>query len=79
LDAAELDALGYLADNFGVEPRIGIRFDERKWASFDPGALYRESTGNYRVKLETAIAEGEDIHELAGELEQVRLSDSVIA
>jgi Holliday junction resolvase len=34
LDATEVDALGYFADNYGADPRIGIRVDEQDWAFF---------------------------------------------
>jgi Holliday junction resolvase len=78
IDASEVEALEYFADSFGADARIGIRFDEQEWAFFDPDDLYRTDSGNYRVKLEKAIADGEDILELAGESEQVRLSDSEI-
>jgi Holliday junction resolvase len=75
LDAEEVKALVYFSKNFGATPRIGIRFDEEAWAFFDPKDLYRTEGGNYRVKLETAIAKGEDILELAGESSQFRLDD----
>jgi Holliday junction resolvase len=68
LDAAEVEALIYFAENFGATPRIGIRFDEQAWAFFDPDDLYVTPGGNYRVKKETAIARGEDILALAGTL-----------
>lgn len=75
LDAEEVEALCYFASNFGAEPRIGIRFDEQDWAFFHPDDLYVTEAGNYRVKLETALARGEDIFELAGESTQSRLDD----
>jgi Holliday junction resolvase len=37
--------------------------------------LYVTEGGNYRVKIETAIANGEDIPELAGDSSQVKLTD----
>lgn len=76
LDAAEVDALAFFATNFGAEPRIGVRFDEHDWAFFEPGDLYVTAGGNYRVKLETALAEGADLLELAGESTQLKLTDS---
>ena len=75
LDGEEVESLSFFASNFGAEPRIGVRFDERNWAFFQPDDLYVTPAGNYRVKLETAIASGEDILELAGESAQSRLSD----
>jgi Holliday junction resolvase len=75
IDAEEVQALEFFADNFGAQARIGIRFDEREWSFFDPDDLYVTEGGNYRVKIETAIAHGEDIPELAGESSQVKLSD----
>ena len=41
LERAEVDALVYFAENFGAHPRIGVRFDEERWAFFDPEDLYR--------------------------------------
>lgn len=76
LDAEEVDALQYFAENFGAKARIGIRFDEEEWAFFDPEESYQTDGGNYRVKLEKAIAEGADILELAGESAQARLTDA---
>jgi Holliday junction resolvase len=78
LDAAEVDALEYFAENFGAAPRIGVRFDEEEWSFFDPADLYRTDGGNYWVKFEKAITGGEDILELAGESKQTRLSDSAV-
>ena len=75
LDGEEVTALEFFAKNFGAEPRIGIRFDEREWSFFTPEELYVTDGGNYRVKRETAIAAGEDILELAGESTQIRLGD----
>lgn len=78
LDSGEVEALEFFAANFGAEPRIGIRFDEEDWAFFPPDDLYVTDGGNYRVKIETAIAEGADIPELAGESTQARLTDSTV-
>ena len=75
LDADEVDALVYFADNFGATPRIAIRFDEEAWAFFAPDELYETPGGNFRVKRETALSRGEDILELAGESSQFRLDD----
>lgn len=75
LDAEEVDAFVYFANSFGATPRIGIRFDEEDWAFFDPDDLYRTEGGNYRVKKATAIADGEDLLELAGGSTQFRLND----
>ena len=76
LDGEEVEALEFFAENFGAEARIGIRFDEEDWAFFRPEELYKTEGGNFRVKLEKALAEGEDIAELAGESTQIRLTDS---
>lgn len=75
LDAEEVEALQFFAENFGAEPRIAIRFDEEDWAFFHPGELYVTEAGNYRVKKETAIARGADLFELAGTSTQARLSE----
>lgn len=75
LDAEEVEALRFFAENFGALPRIGIRFDQHDWRFFDPDDLYVTPGGNYRVKQETAIASGVDIPELAGDSAQFRLDD----
>lgn len=75
LDAEEVDALIYFAENFGAIPRIAIRFDEEDWAFSAPDDLYVTEAGNYRVKKETAIANGADLFEIAGESTQSRLND----
>lgn len=75
LDGAEVDALTFFAENFGAEPRIGVRFDEEAWAFFAPDDLYVTAGGNYRVKKEAALARGEDLHALAGESTQARLDE----
>lgn len=75
LDGEEVDALTYFAENFGATPRIGIRFDQEAWTFFDPDDLYQTPGGNYRVKKETSLAEGEDILELAGDSAQSRLNE----
>lgn len=76
LDSEEVASLVFFSQNFGAAARIGVRFDERDWSFFHPDDLHVTAGGNYRVKLEKAIAEGEDIPELAGESTQVRLTDS---
>ena len=75
IDAEEVESLEFFAENFGASPRIGVRFDEMDWAFFEPDQLYVTEGGNYRVKRETAIAEGTDIFALAGDSTQARLSD----
>lgn len=75
LDAEEVEALKYFADNFGATPLIGIRFDEQDWTFFDPDELYVTEGGNYRVKLEKVIADGEDVWEIAGQSAQARLGE----
>lgn len=75
IDSEEVAALTFFARNFGADPRIGIRFDEEDWAFFHPDELYVTEGGNYRVKMGTALANGEDIMELAGESTQARLTD----
>lgn len=75
LDAEEVEALIFFARNFGANARIGVRFDREDWYFFHPADLYTTPAGNKRVKLETALAEGEDIPGLAGQSTQTRLTD----
>jgi len=66
LDGAEVASLLYFSQNFGARARIGVRFDRENWYFFHPDDLYTTDGGNYRVKRETALAEGTDFEELAG-------------
>ncbi|PSQ02429.1 nucleoid-structuring protein H-NS [Halobacteriales archaeon QS_5_70_17] len=73
LTGEEVEALVYFARNFGAKPRIGVRFDREDWYFFHPADLHTTDGGNYRVKKETALAEGTDIEELTGGPRQTRL------
>jgi Holliday junction resolvase len=66
LDGAEVESLLYFSRNFGARARIGVRFDREDWYFFHPDNLYTTDGGNYRVKRETALAEGTDFEELTG-------------
>jgi Holliday junction resolvase len=73
LTGEEVEALVYFARNFGAKPRVGVRFDREAWYFFHPGDLHVTDGGNYRVKKETALAEGEDLPSIAGDSTQSRL------
>ncbi|MFB6096335.1 MAG: nucleoid-structuring protein H-NS, partial [Haloferacaceae archaeon] len=45
------------------------------WYFFHPGDLYTTDGGNYRVKKETALADGVDFAELAGKSKKTTLDD----
>ena len=75
LDGTEVENLVYFARNFGAKPRIGARFDRENWYFFHPADLHTTAGGNYRVKLETALAEGEDMDELSGDSERTHIGD----
>lgn len=66
LDGEEVYALVYFSRNFGAKPRVGVRFDREDWYFFHPDDLHQTDGGNYRVKKETALAEGTDLAELTG-------------
>lgn len=76
LTGEEVEALVFFARNFGAKARIGVRFDREDWYFFHPGDLYVTDGGNYRVKKETALAEGVDLAEFVGDTKQARLSES---
>ena len=76
LDGAEIEALLFFARNFGARARVGVRFDREDWYFFHPDDLYTTDGGNYRVKKETAIAEGTDFAELTGHSEKVTLDEA---
>jgi Holliday junction resolvase len=75
LTGEEVSALVYFARNFGAKPRIGVRFDREDWYFFHPSDLHRTDGGNYRVKKETAVAEGTDFAEFVGRSERVTLDE----
>jgi Holliday junction resolvase len=75
LSGEEVEALIYFARNFGAKARIAVRFDREDWYFFHPGDLHVTDGGNYRVKKETALADGEDLAELVGHSTQARLDD----
>ncbi|WP_227134028.1 Holliday junction resolvase Hjc [Halorubellus salinus] len=75
LEGEEVEALVYFARNFGAKPRIAVRFDREDWYFFHPGDLYTTDKGSYRVKKETALADGTDFEELVGDTEKTSLGD----
>ena len=76
LTGEEVEALVYFSRNFGAKARVGVRFDREDWYFFHPHDLYTTDGGNYRVKQETALAEGEEFASLVGDTEQARLDDA---
>ncbi len=79
LTGEEVEALIYFAQNFGAKPRIGVRFDREDWYFFHPGDLHVTDGGNYRVKKETALADGIDFAEFTGRSEKVTLEEAAAA
>ena len=75
LSGEEVEALVYFAQNFGAKARIGVRFDREDWYFFHPGDLYTTDGGNYRVKKETALADGVDFEEFVGISTKTTLDD----
>jgi len=75
LGGDEVESLLYFSRNFGAKARVGVRFDREDWYFFHPGELYTTDGGNYRVKKETALADGEDLAALAGDSERTTLDD----
>ncbi|MFC7167267.1 Holliday junction resolvase Hjc [Halospeciosus flavus] len=75
LDGEEVEALLFFAQNFGAKPRVAARFDREDWYFFHPGDLYTTDGGNYRVKKETALAEGTDFEEFVGGTAKTELGE----
>lgn len=71
----DVEALLFFANNFGAKARIAVRFDREDWYFFHPGELYVTDGGNYRVKKETALEDGQDFEGLVGDTEQSSLED----
>ena len=66
LTGEEVEALVYFSRNFGAKARIGVRFDREDWYFFHPGELHVTDGGNYRVKKERALEDGEHFDDLVG-------------
>jgi Holliday junction resolvase len=64
LTGEEVEALVYFARNFGATPKIGVRFDREDWYFFHPADVHTTDGGNYRVKKERALADGDTIADL---------------
>ncbi|SHH43633.1 Holliday junction resolvase Hjc [Halobaculum gomorrense] len=77
LRGEEVEALIYFARNFGAAPKIGVRFDREDWYFFHPGDLHVTNGGNYRVKKEAALADGETIDDLLAASEDTESDTSV--
>jgi len=75
LSGEEVEALIYFAQNFGAKSRIAVRFDREDWYFFHPGDLHVTDGGNYRVKKETALADGVDFDEFVGRSTKTTLDD----
>jgi Holliday junction resolvase len=79
LTGEEVEALVYFARNFGAQPRIAVRFDREDWYFFHPADLYTTDAGSYRIKKETAVADGTDFAEFVGDSRKVTLSEATDA
>jgi Holliday junction resolvase len=77
LTGEEIEALIYFSQNFGAQPKVGVRFDREDWYFFHPADLYRTDGGNYRVKKETALDGGETIDDLLAAGEERAADESV--
>jgi Holliday junction resolvase len=75
LDGEEVESLLFFSRNFGAKARVAVRFDREDWYFFHPGDLHTTEGGNYRVKRETALADGTDLAELTGQSERTTLDD----
>lgn len=67
LTGEEVEALVYFSQNFGAKPKIAVRFDREDWYFFHPADVHQTDGGNYRVKKETAIEEGNPMESLKGD------------
>ena len=77
LQGREVTALVYFAECFGAKPRVAVRFDREDWYFFHPAELHATDGGNYRVKKETALADGEPFETLVGDAAKPTLEQSV--
>ena len=75
IDGEEISDLEFFATGFGAQAQVGVRFDHEGWYFFDPDVLHVTNGGNYRVKKETALADGTDLNELTGHSVQTKLDE----
>ncbi len=78
LTGEEVAALVYFSRNFGAKPRVAVRFDREDWYFFHPGDLHTTEGGNYRVKRETALAEGTPFADLVADAEKIPLGEVAV-
>ncbi|WP_227374773.1 Holliday junction resolvase Hjc [Haladaptatus halobius] len=71
LSGEEVEALVYFSKNFGAKPKIGVRFDRENWYFFHPADVHQTDGGNYRVKKETALEDGDSMDDLWSDGEEV--------
>ncbi len=64
LTGEEVEALVYFSQNFGAKPKIGVRFDREDWYFFHPADVHQTKGGNYRVKKEKALEDGDSMDDL---------------
>ena len=64
LTGEEVEALVYFSQNFGAKPKIGVRFDREDWYFFHPADIHQTKGGNYRVKKEKALEDGDSMDDL---------------
>lgn len=76
IDGDEIESLREFSDRFGARMRVGVRFNNENWYFFHPADLHITDGGNYRVKREAALREGEDFEELVGKTRQMRLGET---
>jgi Holliday junction resolvase len=75
LEGEEVEALLFFSQNFGAKARVAVRFDREDWYFFHPADLHTTDGGNYRVKKETALADGTDFSEFVGGPRKTGLDD----
>jgi len=74
----EVHALVYFARNFGAKARVAARFDREDWYFFHPDDLHKTDGLNYRVKRETAVADGTSFDDLVAGAAKVTVADPAV-
>ncbi|KZN25293.1 MULTISPECIES: Holliday junction resolvase Hjc [unclassified Haladaptatus] len=77
LTGEEVEALVYFSQNFGAKPKIGVRFDREDWYFFHPADVHQTKGGNYRVKKEKALEDGDSMDDLQSDDEDEESKHSV--
>ncbi|RME54205.1 Holliday junction resolvase [Candidatus Woesearchaeota archaeon] len=71
----EVEQLSLFSDNFGAEPWVSIKFDNKGWYFLHLSSLPKSKGSSYSISLEFAIKHGKSFEEFIGLYEQKKLKN----